>query len=47
MVPIATGSADLLVAFIREDGELRQETIGPCRFVPLIGVEGFNPPGIR
>ncbi len=44
VVPIATGSADLLVAFIREDGELRQETIGPCRFVPLIGAEGFSPP---
>jgi protein-L-isoaspartate(D-aspartate) O-methyltransferase len=44
VVPIATASADLLVAFIRENGELRQETIGPCRFVPLIGVEGFNPP---
>ena len=44
VVPIATGSADLLVAFIRENGELRQETIGPCRFVPLIGDEGFNPP---
>ena len=44
VVPIATGSADLLVAFIRENGELRQETIGPCRFVPLIGVEGFSPP---
>jgi protein-L-isoaspartate(D-aspartate) O-methyltransferase len=45
VVPIATGSADLLVAFIRENGELRQETIGPCRFVPLIGAEGFQPPG--
>ena len=44
VVPIATGSADLLVAFIREEGDLRQETIGPCRFVPLIGAEGFNPP---
>lgn len=44
VVPIATGSADLLTAFIREDGELRQETIGPCRFVPLIGAEGFRPP---
>jgi len=43
VVPIATGSADLLVAFVREEGELRQETIGPCRFVPLIGVEGFEP----
>jgi protein-L-isoaspartate(D-aspartate) O-methyltransferase len=44
VVPIATGSADLLTAFIRENGELRQETIGPCRFVPLIGAEGFRPP---
>src|SRR5215204_668732 len=44
VVPIATGSSDLLVAFIRENGDLRQETIGPCRFVPLIGAEGFNPP---
>ena len=47
VVPIATGSADLLVAFIREDGTLRQETIGPCRFVPLIGAEGFSPPETR
>jgi protein-L-isoaspartate(D-aspartate) O-methyltransferase len=47
VVPIATGSADLLVAFIREDGDLRQETIAPCRFVPLIGAEGFNPPESR
>ena len=31
-------------AFVRQNGDLRQETIGPCRFVPLIGVEGFNPP---
>jgi protein-L-isoaspartate(D-aspartate) O-methyltransferase len=44
VVPIATGSSDLLTAFIRQNGELHQETIGPCRFVPLIGVEGFNPP---
>jgi protein-L-isoaspartate(D-aspartate) O-methyltransferase len=44
VVPIATGSADLLTAFVRENGDLRQETIGPCRFVPLIGAEGFRPP---
>jgi protein-L-isoaspartate(D-aspartate) O-methyltransferase len=44
VVPIATGSADLLTAFVRENGDLRQETIGPCRFVPLIGAEGFSPP---
>ncbi len=45
VVPIATGSNDLLTAFIRENGSLRQETIGPCRFVPLIGDEGFRPQG--
>jgi protein-L-isoaspartate(D-aspartate) O-methyltransferase len=44
VVPIAAGSADLLTAFSRENGVLRQETIGPCRFVPLIGAEGFKPP---
>jgi protein-L-isoaspartate(D-aspartate) O-methyltransferase len=44
VVPIATGQADLLVAFVRDHGDLRQETIGPCRFVPLIGAEGFDPP---
>ncbi|MDX6605542.1 MAG: protein-L-isoaspartate(D-aspartate) O-methyltransferase [Solirubrobacterales bacterium] len=44
VVPIATGSADLLTAFVRENGDLHQETIGPCRFVPLIGAEGFSPP---
>src|ERR1700750_3358551 len=45
VVPIATGSADLLTAFIRDNGRLRQETIGPTRFVRLIGAEGFEPPG--
>jgi protein-L-isoaspartate(D-aspartate) O-methyltransferase len=44
VVPIATGSADLLTVFVRENGDLHQETIGPCRFVPLIGAEGFSPP---
>jgi protein-L-isoaspartate(D-aspartate) O-methyltransferase len=46
VVPIAAGSADLLTAFHREgddESSLRQETIGPCRFVPLIGAEGFHP----
>jgi protein-L-isoaspartate(D-aspartate) O-methyltransferase len=43
VVPIATGSADLLTAFVRDNGHLRQETIGPTRFVPLIGAEGFQP----
>jgi protein-L-isoaspartate(D-aspartate) O-methyltransferase len=44
VVPIAAGSADLLTAFERHNGDLHQETIGPCRFVPLIGAEGFSRP---
>jgi protein-L-isoaspartate(D-aspartate) O-methyltransferase len=44
VVPISAGSADLLTAFHRTDDGLRQETIGPCRFVPLIGAEGCGPP---
>jgi protein-L-isoaspartate(D-aspartate) O-methyltransferase len=45
VVPIATGSADLLTLFLRENGDMHQATIGPVRFVPLIGAEGFKPPG--
>jgi protein-L-isoaspartate(D-aspartate) O-methyltransferase len=49
VIPIATDSADMLTVFSRlgddvnaatGDG-LRREVIGPCRFVPLIGREGF------
>jgi protein-L-isoaspartate(D-aspartate) O-methyltransferase len=49
VIPIATDSADMLTVFGRlgddvnastGDG-LRREVIGPCRFVPLIGSEGF------
>ena len=43
VVPIATDRADLLTVFRRRGDELRSEEIGPCRFVPLIGEEGFEP----
>jgi protein-L-isoaspartate(D-aspartate) O-methyltransferase len=43
VVPIAAGSADLLTLYVREGEELRSEEIGPCRFVPLLGEEGFEP----
>jgi protein-L-isoaspartate(D-aspartate) O-methyltransferase len=42
VVPISAGSSDLLTVFTRHGEELRQETIGPCRFVPLLGAEGFD-----
>ncbi|HYY74351.1 MAG TPA: protein-L-isoaspartate(D-aspartate) O-methyltransferase [Solirubrobacterales bacterium] len=48
VVPIATEAADMLTVFQRVAGELGPEgeglertVIGPCRFVPLIGSEGF------
>ncbi len=43
VVPIAADRADLLTVFLRNGEELRREEIGPCRFVPLIGEEGFGP----
>ena len=49
VVPIASRAADMLTVFRRtaEDVDaatgvgLVREVIGPCRFVPLIGAEGF------
>jgi protein-L-isoaspartate(D-aspartate) O-methyltransferase len=49
VVPIATDYADMLTLFLRvgerfdpETGEgFDRRVIGPCRFVPLIGDEGF------
>jgi protein-L-isoaspartate(D-aspartate) O-methyltransferase len=49
VVPIATDAADMLTLFRRLDGQVDPQTgsglertvIGPCRFVPLIGSEGY------
>ena len=45
VIPIAERGADLLTVFRRTDTPdgLASEVIGPCRFVPLIGREGFAP----
>jgi protein-L-isoaspartate(D-aspartate) O-methyltransferase len=43
VVPIAADRADMLTVFRRLGEEVRSEEIGPCRFVPLIGEEGFGP----
>jgi protein-L-isoaspartate(D-aspartate) O-methyltransferase len=43
VVPIADAGADMLTVFRRCGDELERETIGPCRFVPLVGEEGFGP----
>jgi protein-L-isoaspartate(D-aspartate) O-methyltransferase len=49
VVPIATDAADMLTVFRRLEGGidpgtgdgLQRTVIGPCRFVPLIGTEGY------
>ncbi len=41
VVPIAAKGADMLTVYRRRGGELSSATIGPCRFVPLVGEEGF------
>jgi protein-L-isoaspartate(D-aspartate) O-methyltransferase len=49
VIPIATDAADMLTVFRRLEGQvdpktgggLEQMVIGPCRFVPLIGSEGY------
>jgi protein-L-isoaspartate(D-aspartate) O-methyltransferase len=42
VVPISSGEADMLTVLRRQGGEIARETIGPCRFVPLIGEAGFD-----
>jgi protein-L-isoaspartate(D-aspartate) O-methyltransferase len=43
VVPIAAGDADVLTLLRRRGERFETESITPCRFVPLIGEEGFDP----
>ena len=42
VIPIASGESDLLTVLRRQGEEIFSQTIGPCRFVPLIGEQGFE-----
>jgi protein-L-isoaspartate(D-aspartate) O-methyltransferase len=42
VVPIASGEADVLTLYRRREGRLESAAISPCRFVPLLGEEGFS-----
>jgi protein-L-isoaspartate(D-aspartate) O-methyltransferase len=42
VVPIASGEADMLTVLQRQGERFETEVISPCRFVPLIGEEGFE-----
>ncbi|HVY96111.1 MAG TPA: protein-L-isoaspartate(D-aspartate) O-methyltransferase [Solirubrobacterales bacterium] len=41
VVPIAAGEAELLTVLRRRGEELERRTLGPCRFVPLLGEGGY------
>ena len=42
VAPIASDGADLLTVFRRGEEGFESRVIGPCRFVPLIGAEGYG-----
>jgi protein-L-isoaspartate(D-aspartate) O-methyltransferase len=42
VVPIASPDADVLTVVRRRGAEVERAELGPCRFVPLIGEEGFR-----
>lgn len=42
VAPVSTGPSEVLMAFAREREGLVQRAIGPVRFVPLIGEQGFD-----
>ena len=42
VAPISADRADLLTVFMREETGFRAAVIGPARFVPLIGDEGYE-----
>ncbi len=41
VVPVVDGSEEMLTAIRRRGSELETIALAPCRFVPLIGAEGF------
>jgi protein-L-isoaspartate(D-aspartate) O-methyltransferase len=42
VVPVAAGDNDVLTVLRRVGDRVETEAISPCRFVPLIGEEGFS-----
>lgn len=42
VVPVAESGADMLTVFVRRAGGVESHAIAPCRFVPLVGDEGYE-----
>jgi protein-L-isoaspartate(D-aspartate) O-methyltransferase len=45
VVPVTEGDADVLAVFTASAAGLERRVIAPCRFVPLVGEEGFSDRG--
>ena len=45
VIPLAEAGADMLTLLRSGDGRLESTVIAPCRFVPLVGEEGFSDRG--
>lgn len=45
VVPVTEGRADVLKTYTKTDSGLAERVIAPCRFVPLVGEEGFSDRG--
>jgi protein-L-isoaspartate(D-aspartate) O-methyltransferase len=41
VVPVSEGESDTLLALRRRGDEVERRSLGPCRFVPLVGEQGF------
>ena len=41
VVPVSSGAEEVLTVLRRRGTELEAKALGPCRFVPLVGAEGF------
>lgn len=42
VAPVATDAIEMLTLFRRADGDVETIAIAPCRFVPLLGEEGYE-----
>jgi protein-L-isoaspartate(D-aspartate) O-methyltransferase len=42
VIPLASDGADLLTVFHRRQGRSSSRVVAPCRFVPLVGEEGYQ-----
>ena len=47
VIPIGENDEQELVVIERIGGQLYRNDLGPVRFVPMIGTEGWSPPGFR